>query len=462
MIGAVLTLVLGVLLILLIIAANGFFVAQEFAYMSVDRSRLAARAAEGDAKAKRALAVTRRTSFMLSGAQLGITVTGLLVGYVAEPLVGESLGVLLGGLNIPAAVTVGVTTVGVLVAATLVQMIFGELYPKNLAISAPEPLARALARATQVYLAMFGWLIWVFDAAANALLRLLRIEPVHDVDASASAEDLKRAVADSRESGDLPEGLSFLIDRVLEFPHEDVAHAMVARARVATVSEHTTLAELREQMARSHSRFPVVNDAGEPVGIVALVDLLRSRAGDDAPVTTIMRDPLVIPSLMALPHAVAQMAGARAQLACVIDEFGGFAGILTSEDIAEELVGEITDEHDETLPTALVEQSPGVWIADAATPLDEASREIGHPLPDDDDAETLAGLVIRAAGGFPEVGGTVVLRLPEDPADVWRDPPLRHDLRVEVLSVRTFVPSLLRLTLVETTEAADDAGRGEQ
>src|SRR5690554_1916841 len=131
----ILTLLIGTLIILAIIAANGYFVAQEFAYMAVNRVRLAARAAEGDAAAKRALEVTKRTSFMLSGAQLGITITGLLVGFAAQPLVGESLGELLGGVGIPAEAGIAVGTVLALVVATVVQMVFGELYPKNLAIA---------------------------------------------------------------------------------------------------------------------------------------------------------------------------------------------------------------------------------------------------------------------------------------------------------------------------------------
>jgi CBS domain containing-hemolysin-like protein len=162
MLMAVLTLLLGILVILIIIAANGYFVAQEFAYMSVDRSRLSVLAKEGDKAAERALAVTRRTSFMLSGAQLGITVTGLLVGYVAEPLVGQSLGLLLGGVGVPAAVSILVATVLALAVSTIVQMIFGELYPKNLAIAKPEPLALKLAQSTNIYLGMFGWLIKIF------------------------------------------------------------------------------------------------------------------------------------------------------------------------------------------------------------------------------------------------------------------------------------------------------------
>src|SRR5690606_5352336 len=151
-----LSLLLGILVVLVITAATGYFVAQEFSYMAVDRSRLSARTAAGDAAARRALAVTRRTSFMLSGAQLGITVTALLVGYVAEPLIGRALGEALGGVGVPTAVGVAVGTVIALAFSTVVQMIFGELFPKNLAIARPEPVAVRLATSTTVYLKAFG------------------------------------------------------------------------------------------------------------------------------------------------------------------------------------------------------------------------------------------------------------------------------------------------------------------
>src|SRR6478735_4810706 len=198
----------GVVVVLLITALTGYFVAQEFAYMSVDRSRLKARAEAGDAGAARALAVTRRTSFMLSGAQLGITVTGLLVGYVAEPLIGRGLGELLGGVGIPTAVGIGIGAVLAVLFSTFVQMLFGELFPKNLAIARPEPVARRLALSTTIYLKLFGWLIWLFDQSSNLLLRALRIEPVHDVELSATVRDLEHIVAHSREAGELPRELS--------------------------------------------------------------------------------------------------------------------------------------------------------------------------------------------------------------------------------------------------------------
>src|SRR4051812_2872559 len=228
---------LGVLVVGLITAVTGYFVAQEFAYMAVDRSRLKARAETGDAVARRALAITRRTSFLLSGAQLGITVTGLLVGYVAEPLIGKSLATALGGVGIPTAVGVGVGAVLALVFATLVQMLFGELFPKNLALARSEPVALRLARSTSVYLMVFGWLIRVFDAASNLLLRALRVEPVHDVEHSATARDLEHIVEDSRESGDLPVELSKMLDRILDFPRRSAEHAMIPHSRVDAVED---------------------------------------------------------------------------------------------------------------------------------------------------------------------------------------------------------------------------------
>lgn len=454
MLTAVLTLVIGIIVVLVIIALNGYFVAQEFAYMSVDRSRLAASAQSGDAVARRALAVTKRTSFMLSGAQLGITVTGLLVGYVAEPLIGASLGVLLGGVGIPLAVSVTAGTVFTLIAATVIQMIFAELYPKNLAIAAPEPLARGLARSTLIYLLLFGWLIAVFDRAANGLLRLIRVEPVHDVDASASPEDLKRAVADSRESGDLPDNLSVLIDRVLDFPDEDVEHAMISRSRVATVDADTTLANLRALMAHEHSRYPVVDGGDEPIGVVQLVDLLRTDLADDAPVTQIMRAPLFVPALMPLPDALEEMSEAHAKFACVIDEYGGFAGVLTTEDLAEELVGEITDEHDDDAAAAIVAEPAGTWLVDGEVHLDEVQRAIGHDVPAGD-YETIAGLVISVDRGFPEAGETVRVPLPDDPADLVLPRPVRRELQVDVLSISKHVPDSMRIAVVELEEAED-------
>ena len=457
MIETVVSLLLGIVVILAIIAANGYFVAQEFAYMSVDRTRLAARAAEGDKAAKRALKVTKRTSFMLSGAQLGITITGLLVGFVAEPLIGESVGALLGGVGVPAGVAITIGTVGTLAIATVVQMIFGELFPKNLAIASPEPLSRALARSTLLYMTVFGWLISFFDKSANLLLKALRIEPVHDLDVSASADDLPHIIADSRDSGDLPIELSLMIDRILDFPQRDVEHAMIPRSQVDWVRPETTLTELRELMARAHTRYPVIDSDDAPIGVVHLADVL-SRFDDeraDASVSTLMRPATVLPTLMLLPDALAQLTRTKNEIACVIDEYGGFAGVLTLEDLAEEVVGEITDEHDVEFGELVVPDGDNVWIMDGDVHLDEVERALGRELPRGD-VETIAGLLIAELGALPTEGDIVRIDLPVDPADLVAHDPVVYRLDVDVLRVERHVPTEVRVRLVDIADTEAD------
>jgi CBS domain containing-hemolysin-like protein len=451
----VLSLLLGVLVVLAITAVTGYFVAQEFAYMAVDRSALAARADAGDGAAKRALAVTRRTSFMLSGAQLGITVTGLLVGYVAEPLIGESLGALLGGVGIPTAVSVGIGAVLALLFSTIVQMLFGELFPKNLAIARAEPVARWLGASTTVYLKVFGWLIWVFDQASNLLLRALKIEPVHDVEHAATARDLEHIVEESRESGNLPAELSLLVDRILDFPNRDVEHALIPRPRVDTVADTDTLGHLRGLMAHGHSRYPVLDaQTGDVVGVVHLADLLTSAEPDTAPVTAITRECLVVSTFTSLPDALRQLAETNNQMACVIDEYGGFAGVITLEDLAEELVGEITDEHDTEQPDYVPVAGVGVWEMPGDVHIDEVERALAVDLPRGH-YETIAGLVIAAAGILPEPGGSLTIELPPDPADlVHADEPAPRHLQVQVLAVERHVPSRVRLELPGRADTA--------
>ncbi|GAA4095889.1 hemolysin family protein [Actinomadura miaoliensis] len=453
----VLSLLAGVAVVLLITAATGYFVAQEFAYMAVDRSRLAARAEAGDQVAGRALTVTRRTSFMLSGAQLGITVTGLLVGYVAEPLIGRAFGDLMGGAGLPAGAGIAIGTVLALAFSTLVQMLFGELFPKNLAIARPEPVARWLARSTLLYLRGLGWLIWIFDQASNLLLRLLRIEPVHDVEHAATERDLEHIVADSRRSGDLPPDLSILLERILDFPRRDVEHAMIPRTRVDTVETDLTVGEVRRLMSTGHSRYPVVDERERVAGVAHLDDVLTA-SDPAAPISSIMRPPTLLPTVMTLPAALDRLTDERGELACVVDEFGGFVGIVTLEDLAEELVGEITDEHDAAVEPAAT-AAGDAWIVPGGFHIDEVERTIDRRLPEGD-YETMAGLVIAACGALPEAGTELDVELPPDPADLAHtdEPPRRH-LHVEVLEVGDHnVPSSLRIRVLPADDPAAEPG----
>lgn len=453
MVTALVGIVVGFLVVLAITALTGYFVAQEFAYMAVDRSRLKARAEAGDTSAARALAVTRRTSFMLSGAQLGITVTGLLVGYVAEPLIGRGLETLLGGAGIPTAAAVAVGGVFAIVVSTVIQMLFGELFPKNLAIARPEPLARWLALSTTVYLKLFGWLIWLFDQSSNILLRLLRIEPVHDVEHSATPRDLEHIVAASRDAGEIPHELSALLDRILDFPTSTAEHAMVPRSRVDVVNATDTVADVLARMADGHTRYPVLTSDEEIVGVVHLHDLLGGTPGQDTAAAH-CRPAVIVPETLPLPNVAEALQEADDEMAIVIDEYGGFTGIATVEDLAEELVGEIDDEHDAEHPDDVVAEADG-WLLAGDLPLDEAERTLDLDLPTGD-YETVAGMVIAYAVGLPEVGDTVVIDLPAEVADLLTDgPPVQRRLTVEVRSIERHVPASVFVTVC-TEDPAED------
>ena len=442
----------GILVVCAITALTGYCVAQEFAYMAVDRSRLKARAEAGDSGAARALTVTRRTSFMLSGAQLGITVTGLLVGYVAEPLIGQGLGGVLGGVGVPVAAGIVIGTVLAMAFSTVVQMVFGELFPKNLAIARPEPVARRLALSTNIYLGVFGWLIRLFDASSNLLLRALRIEPVHDVEHSATARDLEHIVADSREAGDIPEELSTLLDRILDFPTRTTEHAMIPRARVDVVGADEPVAQVLTKMSTGHTRYPVVGaDTDELLGVVHLPDLL---AVTDAGATAggVCRRAVIVPESLPLPVALKTLTDAQDEMALVIDEYGGFAGVLTGEDLAEELVGEIDDEHDTRAADVDIVPSGDGWLVRGDVALDELGRTVGHDLPEGD-YETLAGLLIARAGGLPAVGDRVTVELDLQPAELIADePPPRRCLAAIVQTVEKHVPARVLVTVVDSAD----------
>ncbi|UIR35950.1 hemolysin family protein [Rhodococcus sp. DMF-1] len=452
----VLGIALGILVVLAITALTGYFVAQEFAYMAVDRSRLKARAEAGDTAAARALSVTRRTSFMLSGAQLGITVTGLLVGYVAEPLIGSGLGELLGGVGIPTAVGVAVGTVLAVLFSTVVQMVFGELFPKNLAIARPEPVARWLALSTTLYLRLFGWLIKLFDASSNLLLRALRIEPVHDVEHSATVRDLEHIVAESREAGELPKELSTLLDRILDFPTRTAEHAMIPRARVDYVRAGEPITQVLAKMSAGHTRYPVVGASADDLrGVVHLHDLLaRDTAAGTA--GTVCRPAVIVPTTLPLPDVLARLTEGHEEMALVVDEYGGFAGVVTVEDMAEELVGEIADEHDTAVETQVITRQGEGWVIRGDVHLDEVARTLGHELPEGD-YETLAGLVIAEFGGLPTVGDTVAIPLEPDPAELAHvnSPPTRT-LLAEVRGIDRHVPASVLVTVRTDHEVSDD------
>jgi CBS domain containing-hemolysin-like protein len=433
----------GLLLVILVTAVTGYFVAQEFGYVAVDRGRLRQEADQGDEAAQRALKVTERLSFMLSGAQLGITVTALVVGYVAEPFLGAGLAELFGVAGVPDAVSMPLSVFLALLVATVVQMVLGELAPKNLAIARPEGVAKRLSRSTLMYLAVFGPVIRLFDVAAAKLLRRIGIEPIEELPEGATEEDLEQIIAESRAEGHLDPELSALLDRGLDFRRRTAAEVMVPRVDVQTVRADDPLIRVVAMLDTGRSRFPVQRGSGvdEIVGVIGITDVLEVAPADRGTtlVSSLAVAPLFVPSSLRLPAVLDRLRGGHRQLACVVDEYGGFAGIITLEDIAEELVGPIRDEDDLPEP-APVRQDDGRWVVPARWRIDEVADATGVHLPEDPGYDTVSGLVMALLGRVPHIGDEVAITVPP----TLEDPPVELVLRV--LSVDRHVPGTVRIS----------------
>ena len=435
---------LGLLGVVLLIAANGYFVAGEFAFVASRRAKFVERADEGDRRSKRALAVHKRLSFMLSGAQLGITVTSLVLGFIAEPALAGAIEPLLEAVGLPESATFGIAVTGAFILATVAQMVFGELAPKNLAIAKPEPVARALAPSTLLFMRVAGPLIRLFDGAANRLLRLLGIEPVDEIHGSVSTDELDFIVDSSAESGQLTRSQASLLERAIDFGELEASDAMVAWNRTTMINVGATAADLRDLMASNHSRFPVVDDDGKVVGLVHAKDLLGvpRDAYHDTPISSLVHDVLAVPEAAGLSVVLSELQSHSTEMAIVIDEYGGPAGVVTLEDLVEELVGEIEDEYDPTAPGEFVEVESGVWSIAATSRPDEIERYTGFELPDGE-YDTVAGLVLDRLERLAEVGDKVVV----------------DGMLIEVLDIEEFAITQVLLQLDPESGIAHDGRR---
>ena len=452
----------GIAVIVVLTLMTGYFVAQEFAYVSVDRGRLRHLADEGDAAAQRALKVTSRLSFTLSGAQFGITVTALMVGYLGEALLVRGLTDSYADAGwLARAAMISLFSIGTLVFSTLLQMVIGELGPKNWAIARPVPLARALSRSTLLYLTVLGPVIALFDKASNALLRSVGIEPVEELPQGATPEDLTRIIAESHSGGTLDEDLSILLERGLAFRDRVAEEVMTPRTSVQTIQADEQAAVVLEALQSGHARFPVIGrDIDDIVGVIGLHDLLEVEP--QARRTTLVRDladdALILPESLPLPKVLEALREGHQQLAVVVDEYGGFAGIVTFEDVAEEVVGEIWDEDDDEEATSAA-RPDGMWDLSARLRIDEVAQLTGVELPEHEHYDTLSGLVLDQLGRTAEKGDSVVV--------TWygRDgegEEYVHLTRIDVITTQRYVPDTVTLhpmvtrTLEEWRELGDE------
>jgi CBS domain containing-hemolysin-like protein len=441
----------GLVAVVALVLANGYFVAAEFAFVAVKRGRIEALAEGGDHRATRALDVLKRLSFMLSGAQLGITVTSLLVGFIAEPALGAAIQPVLTAVGTPESSASGIAlTIGFLLA-TGGQMVVGELAPKNLAIAKPEPVSRALASSTLLFLTVAGPLIRLFDSAANRLLRSVGIEPVEELETGVSAEELELIVVQSRAEGHLDEDHTDALLRALEFRDLDAGAASVPLREVASVAPDATLVDVRALVERTgHSRFPVLDESGTVLGIIGTKDLLEVPRVEWRATVVASRARAVpaAPDTSPLGTVLGTLRDARSQSGIVVDEHGSVTGLITLEDIVEELVGEIRDEHDPPEGNVVAGgDEPNTWTVAGRARLDEVERVTSISLPGGD-YNTVAGLVVARLGRLAEPGDVVTVH-PRGSVDVPAVP-----VRLQVECVEGYQVTTLTMHAVDPGEEA--------
>lgn len=406
-------------LALALIAACGVFVAAEFSFVTVDRAQVELEASAGDSGAQGLQSALRTLSTQLSGAQVGITVTNLAIGYLAEPSISDlvrgpltSAGVSDGAVR-PIAAATG------LVLGTVLTMIFGELVPKNLALAKPMVTARATQRFQRGFTAVMRGPIRVLNGTANAAVRRLGIEPQEELRSARSSTELASLIARSASVGTLDPDTAELMERSVEFGSRTAGEIMTPRVRTYSLEEADRALQVIELARRTgHSRFPVLDAEDAVVGTVHVKNAVALPV-HERPTTRVkhlMVRPIVVPDSLRLDPLLKLLRGEGFQLAVVLDEYGGHAGIVTLEDVIEEIVGDIADEHDRRSDQAQ-RRRDGSWLVSGLLRPDEVEDLTGVTLPQSEDYDTVGGLVMQVLGRIPVSGDIAEVPVPDHDTD---------------------------------------------
>ena len=402
-----------ILVVLLLVLANGFFVAAEFSLVRVRRVKIETLAEAGNRRAKAVLHALNHLDAIISATQFGITLASLALGWIGESTIEHLIEpMLLSSLPHNLAVAAAHTVAAAIAFSviTYLHIVLGELAPKTLALERTEVIALVVARPIDIFLQTFRPFIWLLNRSGIALLRLFGIQssPSHHV--AYNEEEIRQLVNLSHQSGHLQLGEKTLIHNVFEFSDLTAREIMIPRTEVIAVEEQAGFEEVVRQFQSSgYSRLPVYRENFDNIiGILHNKDvmpyLLKPRAFD---LKTVMHQPVFIPDTARLGDVLPQMQRGHVHLAIVVDEHSGVEGILTLEDLLEEIVGEIQDEHDETLAEKLSERSAGVFIVDGGLAVREANRKFNLNLPESDDYTTIAGFLIARAGRLLMPGDAV-------------------------------------------------------
>ncbi|MFI0462490.1 hemolysin family protein [Saccharopolyspora sp. 5N102] len=400
--------VLGLVFVGILTLGTGLAVAAEFSLTSLERSTVDAHVRQvGDRRARAVQKAHRTLSFQLSGAQVAITLTTLITGYVAEPLIGELIRPALIALGLPGEAAGAVSLTLAILLATTLSMVFGEMVPKNLAIARPLPTARAVSGYHAGFSQVFRWLIDAMNNSANWVVRRFGIEPQEELRSARSPDELGSIVRSSAEHGTLDSATAQLMDRSLRFGDRTAEELMTPRVRVESLTADESVLDLLDIARRTgFSRFPVHGaDLDEVHGVVHVKQAFGVPASRRAttPVGSLARPVPTVPETLDGDALLNRLRGSGLQLAVVVDEYGGTAGIVTLEDVVEEIIGDVRDEHDRREIAAVRRAGDGTWIISGRLRPDELAEATEFAVPDGD-YETVAGFVLARLGRIPEVG----------------------------------------------------------
>jgi CBS domain containing-hemolysin-like protein len=400
------------LVAVLLTAGTAVFVAAEFSLVAIDRPTVQRAIDEGDSRARVVLQSVTQLSTQLSAAQVGITITTLVVGALAQPSIGSLVAGPLTALGLSAGVVEAVSSALALVLATIFSMVFGELLPQFLGISAPLATAKVVALPVRVFAGIAKPLIVVLNGSANRFLHAVGIEPQEELSGARTPQELASLVQRSAEAGTLDITTARMLTRSLGFGERTADDVMTPRVRCTGIHRDESAEDvLRLSRRTGHSRFPVLGDDWDDIDGVVHVKKAMAVPHDrrqDVPVSALMSERLVVPETIRLDPLLRELREGGFQMAVVVDEYGGTSGIVTLEDVVEEIVGEVADEHDRTRQSGR-ELVDGSWTVPGLWRPDEVRDAFDADVPDGPTYETMGGFVMSSLGRVPVVGDVVTV-----------------------------------------------------